>query len=150
MISGSVAAAAAAATGPSWGSSELIDPIYGGSLKLARIDTGDVEAVVRCSRGAGYSEVRFFLDPELVASSDSVAWQFDGDAARTAAWDRSANGRSLVVPVAMQNAFIERLKDGRMLRLYLKDARGDKRKLDVPLRGSGRAITAAMQDCPAP
>ncbi len=155
MVFGTAAAAATAAapsagkTAAAWSVSELSDPMYGGTLRLARIQTSDVEAVVRCSRGAGYSEVRFYLDPQLVAGSDAVGWTFDRDPMQSAAWDRSANGRSLVVPMSMQAGFLERLKTGGTLRLYLKDTQGTKRRLDVPLRGSARAITVAMQDCAA-
>lgn len=121
------------------------DPVNGGSLGVAQIDTPQATLAVRCNGATRLSEVRlFYPDADNV---EAVRWRFDNSRARTGRWLASPNGRSLVVPPVLQDEFLRGLRVGRQLKLQLTSADGATTDLALPLNESAVAIYHALVPC---
>ena len=135
----------ASAADQSWTYSVTADPIRGGSLGLAQIETSAATLAVRCNGATSLTEVRLFFDD--AGDVESVTWWFDNGRRRTERWLRSPNGRSLVVPPALQDRFVRRLRQQRQLGLELLLADGGTQSLALPLNESAVSLYHALQPC---
>lgn len=118
------------------------DPIHGGRMGIAQVKAPDALLMTRCS--AGFVEVRLFYD--LAAGVNRVTWRFDGSRAQSGRWSSSPNGRSLVVPLAARDRFIEALRHYRRLHVELSGD-GPTKAIDFSLKGSALALHHALGPC---
>jgi hypothetical protein len=87
-------------------SAEVVWSVSGGAqspqwgvLGVAQVEVDAMKIMVRCESSQKWVEVRLFLDRNLDTYSQQVTWQFDRTANRSASWNRSPNGRSLIAPM---------------------------------------------------
>lgn len=130
-----------------WEARTIPNPVTGGVVNLAEVEVRDVKVSVRCDTPGGLTSVRFFLDSGVVKATGESIWQFDSQPPEVGRWIRSANWASLVVPVAIQERFIRRLKAYRTLLITLRDGRGGDFSAVIPLQGSSEVISKALRDC---
>jgi hypothetical protein len=130
-----------------WSVLEERNPLSGGVLGVAEVELDTMKIMVRCESSQNWVEVRLFADRNLDAYSQQVTWQFDRAANRSAFWNRSPNGRSLIAPMNLRNEFIRGLRQHRMLNLTLQKDTGDIEQFTMPLNGSSAAIATAMRSC---
>lgn len=131
-----------------WQYSKTADPMQGGSIAIASVSGGGVQALVRCWTTTGELDVSFLLTHGgYRADSDSITIGFDErrDAERT--WRVSSNGLALVVPSAQRSKLLRRMRDAGNMRISLATSDESMAHLQVPLRGSSRAIRSVMQVC---
>lgn len=123
------------------------NPVKGGTIGIATMAAPQVRATVRCESTDRWIDVRFHLDERLITTTREVAWQFDGEPARTQSWRASPNRGSLIVPMESHSVFIEELRQRRNLSLTLRNGEGGESAFQIPLRGSADAIAEALQAC---
>jgi len=131
-----------------WEYSKTADPMQGGSIAIASVTSDNVQALVRCWTKTGELDVSFLLPPGAGrADSDSILVGFDQrrDAERT--WRVSPNGLALVVPRAQRSKLLRRMRGAGNMRISLTTSNEASALLEVPLRGSSRAIRSVLQVC---
>ena len=133
---------------PTWMYETHPDPFQRGSaIHLASIELPDASLTVRCSSSTRASEVRLYLNPELVEDMTGVTWKFDNRGSRSGKWQASANHRSILLPPGLQEDFVAQLRArGQLSVTILAEAEASTEFL-FPLSGSSVALLKAMASC---
>ncbi len=136
-----------------WVGQLIPDPTHrGGSISEARTTMSlhggaSLDAWVRCWTATDLLDTRFILRDYPSALSGAVSWQFDRSAVQAGTWRVTWSGDAVVVPNAIQEQFLQDMRERRTLRLKLKDVGQEQIDIVLSLTGSNRPLARVTRSC---
>jgi len=130
-----------------WEYEELYNPVDRATAYFAAVGTDFGSITVRCSARDRKAQIRIALPRDLIADMDGLQWLFDNAKATSASWDRSPNGRDLIIPSSRSERFATLLRAYNTLHLDIEREGEDAVSFEFPLQGSSKAISSLATHC---
>ena len=135
------------ASASEWQYEELYNPIDQANVYLASVGASDAQMTIRCSALYPQAEIRISLPHGEVDRVAEVHWRFDKRPAALGQWERSANGRDLVVPKRHAAKFARHLRAYQTLYMDVMRTDDELAQYALPLDGSAGAIKRLSANC---